>query len=312
MDNKRNGLLEVYRLLICFWPLYFHNFLPARFDRSVFGYAELSLDFFFIISGLFLMRIYRREKDTPVLKGACKITFGRVRPIIFTMAFIAVFNFTCVLLFVKENYYDAIHLLFRYWWFILFLAVAVGVFYIFYRLLKREWLFAIFLALLGIGAAVAHYFVAIARTLPISLQFYTRTLCFIPLGILLSFIPPLRWKRFNINTVMTVILALTLLYLAYKQSDFPSGVGMIVIFASLVYFSLGTPVVGRVFDLIGQLSVRVYLYMSFITMFFILGITDGATLFLIDVSVAVIDVLVTNLIMTGMKFKAKRKAENSK
>ena len=25
MESKRNGLLEIYRFLICFWPLYFHK-----------------------------------------------------------------------------------------------------------------------------------------------------------------------------------------------------------------------------------------------------------------------------------------------
>ena len=148
MKSKRNGLLEIYRFIICFWPLYYHNFFFWPRDNKTFTVAELSVDFFFILSGFFLMRIMRREKETPVFQGAWRIMFSRVKPMIFTMCFIAAFNFICVALFIKEDYYNTIHLCFMYWWYVLFLTIAIGVFYLVYRLLKSEKRFVAFLVVL--------------------------------------------------------------------------------------------------------------------------------------------------------------------
>ena len=63
-------------------------------------------------------------------------------------------------------------------------------------------------------------------------------------------------------------------------------------FGALVYFSSHISLGGRAFDLIGKLSVRMYLYMSFVTMLEILGLVNNRILFVIDVTLAVLDLFV--------------------
>ena len=291
MQSKRNGLLEIYRLIICFWPLYFHNFFFWLKDGKSFSVAELSVDFFFVLSGFFLMRAMRREKDTPVLLGTWKLMFGRVKPMMFTMCFITVFNFVCFALFIRENYLETLHLLFMYWWFVLFLTVGIGVLYLLYRALGSEKRFVIFLVILVILMALVQYGTVEKGMFFTRIVFFTRTLGCIPVGILISYIPQLKCKKINLNIIFVVILVPTLLYLAYNEKTFLTRLIMIAMFAALVYFSTGISVGGKVFDFLGQLSVRMYLYMSFVTMLYMLGLTNHRALFVIDVALAVMDTL---------------------
>lgn len=308
MESKRNGLLEIYRFLICFWPLYFHNFFYFLMDGKTFNYAVLSVDFFFILSGVFLMKLFRKEREAPVLKGFGRVMLGRVRPMAFTMCFITAFNLACLVIFIREDYYNTIHTLFMYWWFVLFLTVGVGVLYLIYRAFRKEKPFAVFLVLLVLSVAYIHYLVIVKRSLPIKLQFFTRTACFIPLGILISYIPPIKYKKFNPNIPFALVTGLTLLYLAYSQTSFASAVVMVVIFCALTYFSLGISVGGRFFDLVGKLSVRIYLYMSFVTMLYFLGLTNHRVLFVIDVSLSIMDLILSEYKRKYKKLKSKEKA----
>ena len=44
MEKRRNGLLEIYRFILCFWPMYHHNFFFfTKGDK--FSLAELAVDF---------------------------------------------------------------------------------------------------------------------------------------------------------------------------------------------------------------------------------------------------------------------------
>jgi hypothetical protein len=61
-----------------------------------------------------------------------------------------------------------------------------------------------------------------------------------------------------------------------------------------VYFSSNISVSGRVFDIAGKLSTRIYLYMAFVTVIYYLGITNHRMLFVIDVFLAVLDMVLTN------------------
>jgi hypothetical protein len=58
-----------------------------------------------------------------------------------------------------------------------------------------------------------------------------------------------------------------------------------------VYFSSNINVGGKFFDVVGQLSTRLYIYMGFLSMLSALGLTHHRLLFIIDVFLAVLDLL---------------------
>lgn len=292
MQKKRNGLLEIYRFLLCFLPLYYHNFFFWTRDGEIFGLPELAVDFFFMLSGFFLVRSMRKLKEEKLFVGTRKIMFGRLRPMLFSMCFIVVFNAVCVLLFIREDYFDTLFHLFMYWWFVLYLIVGIGIFYLVYRLLRKERIFIAFLVVLALGMACLHYSVVVEGKYISELVFMTRAFGCLSAGMIISFIPNLKKFKRLISIIAVVLLFPTLVYLMYSFKTFWTCIIMILMFGALTYFSSHISIGGKVFDLIGKLSVRMYLYMSFVTMLRILGLSNNRILFVVDVTLAVMDLIV--------------------
>lgn len=288
--KNRNGLLEIYRFLLCFVPLYYHSFFYFKRNYELFDVPELAVDFFFMLSGFFLMNSMRRLKDEKVLVGMGKIVFGRVKPMMFTLCFISAFNLICILIFVRENYLSTLFELFKYWWFVLYLAIGIGLIYLVYRALKSEKLFVVFLALLAAGMACLHYSVVELGMFIHELVFFTRAFGCISAGILVSYVPRLRIGKFNYAIPVVAFLLPTLIYLFFDNNSFLIRIAMVIMFGALMYFSVHINLGGRIFDLFGKLSVRMYLYMAMLTMLAILGLNNHRVLFVMDITLAVMDI----------------------
>jgi hypothetical protein len=282
-------------------PLYYHNFFLVERNYEIFDIPEMVIDFFFMLSGFFLMATMRKLKDERILVGAGKMMLGRIKPMLFTLSFITVFNFIAFLVCIKSDRLHVLSELFKYWWFVLFLTLGVGIFYIFYRILKSERRFVIFLILVAVASAVVHYLVVYHGALIWRAVFVTRALGGISAGILVSYIPKYKVKSFNPAIPLIILLIPALFYLAYNDKTFGICILMIVMFGALLYFTSHISVSGRAFDFIGVLSVRIYLYMAFITMLWYMGIKNNAVLFVIDVAVALIDSLITLLVIKHRK-----------
>lgn len=292
MKQKRNGLLEIYRFLLCFLPLYYHNFFFWERNYEVFGIPELAVDFFFMLSGFFLIGSMRKLKEEKLLRGTWKMMFGRLKPMLFTLCFIVVFNAICILLFVREDYFGTLFDLFKYWWFVLYLTIGIGVFYLIYRLLRKEGLFVAFLVLVALGMATLQYFVLVKGMFFSDLVFPIRTFGCLAAGMIVSYIPGLKKGRIFLSILAVAVLFPTLIYLMYSVKNFWICILIISMFGALMYFSANITFGGKVFDLIGQLSVRMYLYMAFVTMLRILGLSNYRILFVIDVTLASLDLCV--------------------
>ena len=295
MEKKRNGLLEIYRLILSFWPMYYHNFFFIAKNNAVFTVAPLTVDFFFVLSGLFLVPAINRMKEYNPFVAAGKIMIGKIKPLIFTLGFITAFNLVCLGLFIRENHFSVLFELFKYWWYVLYMVLVSGIYCLLYRAFKSEKAFGVFLFVTMIVMCIFHYQMEIRGRFIYEFTFVVKAFGCIALGILLSYIPKIPQNKplgFNYNIPIVAVLFLVLLYLTYHEKTYNECVIIILLFCALVYFSMGISVSGEIFDLIGKLSTRLYLYMAFVTMLYYLGITNHRQLFIIDLSVASIDLAV--------------------
>lgn len=289
MKSKRNGLLEIYRLIFCFWVMSCHDFFFLLNTTSAFSYAHLAVDFFFILSGFFLMNSMRKRKDEKLIKGTFKLLFQKLKPLLFTMGFIFIFNMLCVGFFIREDLFDVLFEVFRYWWYILYLVVAISVFYLIYRAVRKEFIFIIIISILAVIMGIFHYEVDQNDFLINWFTFLARTFGCISLGILISYIPHFKTRKFNINIIFVILIIPILFFFAYNEKTYLIRLIMITLFCCLVYFSSNINVTGKAFDIIGMLSVRMYLYMSFISMLDVLGVSNNRLLFIIDVFLSILD-----------------------
>ena len=303
--KRRNGLLEIYRLILCFWPMYYHHFFFTERDYSRFTVAELSVDFFYVLSGFFLIQSMKKNSKESTFMGMLKMMYGRLRPMLFSICFIGGFSLVCVGLFVESDYLNTLFEIFKYWWFVLYLVIAVGVFYLLYRLVKNEAVFGVIMLLLSLSMGIFHYHLAVRGFFIFEFTFVARTLGCIALGVLVSYIPMIKNKRLLISIPAVVVLFVALMYHAYSEKSYNMCIVMIVMFAFLVYFSANISVGGKVFDIMGKLGMRIYLYLPFITVIYYLGITHHRILFVLDITLAVLDLILDSYRTKYRALKAK-------
>lgn len=285
------GIFELYRILLCIWPLYHHGFFLIR-ENGTFTYPQLTVDFFFIISGFFLISSMRKLKKENIWIGTKKLMFSRLTPILSPLLACIVFNALCMILFIRSDIFNTLFINFRYWWYILYLVLGIALLFFAFRLIKNEKLYIIFLVALLITMGVFHYFLEIREFFIYEFTYMARTFACLSLGMLFSYLPKWSPKKFNVNAVIVAILVPFMIYLAYAPKNYLICLCMIALFAVLTYFSSNVNLNGKTFNLLGKMSSRMYVYMSFVSMLCVLGFDNCVMLFIIDICLSILDLLI--------------------
>ena len=292
IKHQRNGLIDIYKFILGFWVMFHHNFFFIERRDDIFSTAQLAVDFFFVISGYYLLRSMKKKEELPVGKGVWQIVRDRSKPLLFSICFITIFNLVCYFLFIRESIFENLFYMFRYWWYVLYLLIAASVFYLLYRLIKKKSAFIILLFVIAIGMAALDYYIETRAVVIYFYTFWTRTFGCIATGMLISYLPKWEFKKFNYSIPIIILLIPVIFYLAYKEKTFLTCILMIILFTSLVYFSTNITF-GRFTDIIGRLGTRMYLYISFITTLYLLGLSHHRILFVIDLALAVMDLILS-------------------
>ena len=303
MEKKRNGLLDLYRIFCCLWVLYFHHFSFFENTEKIYREAYFAVEFFFILSGIFLIKSIKRTDCLPFWKGCVKLIWGRLKPLVCTLIVVFCFNLTGIIVLASKNGFDFkthVGTVF-YLWFLPWLFFGVFMMYVLYRLVKNKYAYFIILGILAVaGYAVefgVHFTNEWTDQLPLSIA---RSLGGVSLGILVSQIPikKLNWKKINFNYLFIIVFITGIVWITYEIRNVWTRAGIIILFALLIYFTLGTNLSGRVFDFIGALSMRMYIYMAILCMLELFGVTYYRTLFFIDLILAL-----TDMFLFGFLFK---------
>lgn len=270
--------------------MYFHGFFFVEYGEA-FSVAQLTVDFFFVLSGFFLISSMQKlKKDKPLL-GAWELSFSRLKPISFALFFATAFNAVCIILFIRDDILGVLFTNFCYWWYILYLMVGIAVFYLLFRAIKSKKTYAIFLVGIILSMSVFHYAMEEKGFFIYEFTYLARTFSCLAVGMLCSYLPKWKPKKFNFNAIFVAILFPLMLYLAHGQKTYFIRVLMVGLFAGLVYFSANVNVGGKIFIILGKLSARMYVYMSFVSMLAVLGVTYCKLLFIIDLFVSILDLL---------------------
>lgn len=293
MEKKRNGLLELYRLFFCFWVMHHHDFFFFE-NKGGFSDALLAVDFFFILSGFFLIRSMRKSQEDPSFVGMAKLVWSRLKPILFSLCFVGAFNLICIALFIREDLGGVFFEVFRYWWYVLYMLVSIGLFYLLYRLIKNEKIFAVVLAVIALSMGVFHYMLEERNFFVYEFTFVARAFGYISTGMLFSYIPKWRTGKFNVSTLIILLLIPTIFYFAYYEKTYWTWLIMIALYALLVYFTSNISFNGKLFDVIGQMSAKMYVYMAFVSMLDVMGLSNHRLLFVIDVALSAVDVILSH------------------
>ncbi|MBO7273591.1 MAG: hypothetical protein J6V22_01925 [Clostridia bacterium] len=317
MEKKRNGLLDLYRIFFCFWVLYYHYFFFFENTDKIYREAKLAVEFFFILSGIFLLNSIKRTDGLPFWKGCAKLMWGRLKPLVCTLAVVFCFNLIGIIVLASKDGFDfQVHVgTVFYLWFLPFMFFGVFMMYVLYRLIKNKYVYFILLAIFVVAGYAVQFGIEFSGKwtdqLPLSIA---RSLGGVSLGVLVSRIPviKLRWKKINFNYLVLIVVLTGIIWMAREPRNAWARGGIIVLYALLIYFTLGTNLGGRGFDFIGAMSMRMYIYMAILCMLLLFGITYHRTLFFIDLILALTDMFLFGFLLKKlMKGNKKTIAHNT-
>ena len=78
--SNKNGLIELFRFLCSIWVAYYHGFFPVLSDK--FDGVNISVDFFFMVTGLFFLKSIEKYIDKPFSEGIKYIFWGKTKSFI--------------------------------------------------------------------------------------------------------------------------------------------------------------------------------------------------------------------------------------
>ena len=119
--GQKNSLIELMRFFFALWVLYYHGYVPYRVNG--FDEGSLAVEFFFVLSGFYLVRSLDKYIDLPLKQGL--LTFLKHRFLPIAIPFIINFAFSVWYYFKYGSFFT--HDLFGYLWYVrdLFLMMAI-------------------------------------------------------------------------------------------------------------------------------------------------------------------------------------------
>lgn len=254
-SSDKNGLIELFRFLCSVWVAYFHGFFPILSDK--FNGENVSVDFFFMVSGLFFLRSMEKYKDGSLHDGIVSIFWGRTKKITVPLCIAATSILYCNIVFPLE--FNGFNWPLSFLWFFAAQFVYLSLLFLIYRKTNKLWQFnvaCIIIACLCISLCVFDL-----------KQFYrvVRGPAMVAIGILVSQVPKIEFKNKKIslllNTAGFTVSAGAFIYLAYLPGADMGRAHLLLcaVCPTLLYFATSLPVRSKLLNLLGEISVFIYL-----------------------------------------------------
>lgn len=243
--KERNALFEIYRFFFAMWVVYYHGYF--FFKNSFFNHGYIAVEFFFILSGFFLIKSINKYLPLPFFKGFGKFSLKRLKDLGVTFGISIVFVIVYMLL-EKE-----ISLL-GYMWYIPCMFLAFGVIFALRKYIKSDKAFILTL----VAIVVVSYLVLYIPLLEGWGLF--RALGGVCLGVLISYIKKLPDSLKPLSIAMTIIFIIITLSLAFmvKTNYTFEYILIFLAFPALVYFTNCVPVKNKTCTFLGSLSFGLY------------------------------------------------------
>lgn len=279
--ETRNSLLELYRFLFALWVVWYHGFFI--FKNQYFSHGYIAVEFFFILSGFFLIKSIDKYKEKPFFNGLFTFLFKRIKSL--GLPFIVGVIFAIWYMFLECK----ISIL-GYLWYIPAMLLAFIIIFILRKFVSNKKLFLAIISLIVVASYLILY-IPILKGWGIF-----RGIGGVSLGVLISFIPKfnLKFKSINFNWIITILLIGLILYLAYlPKYDLISEYFMIfMLIPALIYFTNTLSINCSLLNFLGSLSFGLYAYQCVLRVLEFYFPLDQYWLFLILIGLVLVDKLV--------------------
>lgn len=271
----KNSLIELFRFLFALWVLYYHSFVPYK--GEMFGQGYLAVEFFFVLSGFFLMRSIDKYIHRPTKEGLLSFLKHRFKSI--AIPFLIGEVFVLIYSFVFEISYN---LFFGYLWYIRDLFIAMTCIFLLRKYIKKEKTFYIILA----TASLISFFGFLWLPIFAWPSGPFRSSAAIPLGIFAALVPQIKFKEKTnivlplVGFILSALGCISIIALPDKNLLL-SYILVIVGYPSLMYFTNQIHFSNKFFDWLGSLSFPIYAFQCILRVIEACGFENNTWLFVI-------------------------------
>lgn len=272
------------RFLFALWVVWYHGFFV--FKNQYFNHGYIAVEFFFILSGFYILKSIDKYKDKPLFVGLWHMLWKRIKAL--GLPFVVGLFFSFWFMFLEGK----ISLL-GFLWYIPFMLLSFALIYILRRLIKNTKIFVLILTFIAIASYLLLY-------IPILEGWgLFRGFGGVSLGVLLSLIPKinLKTKFINFNWIITATLFVLIFYFAYvpKENLVSEYFLVLLLMPMLIYFTNTLNVNSKLFNFLGSLSFGLYAYQCIIRVLEFYIPLAQHWLFLILISLVLFDKLIVSL-----------------
>lgn len=272
--RKRNSLIELYRFIFAINVVKNHGFFP--YQGKYFGPENLSVEFFFILSGWFIRTSFDKFINLPYFKGLFLMLKHKL--IALGIPLLISFLFWIPYRFMVES-----DVLFGYLWFIFDMFVIFVFYFTLRKLIRNEKVFFSITALLFVAASVLH-------AIP---DFHSngwfRSISSMSLGILISYIPSIKMKhQWLLYIPLVIVWGFIIRMLFFDYSFIEEEILNLLVFPALIYLTFQLSSHNKVFNYLGAISFGLYAYQHIPRLMRILEIGNVWIYFIIVVALAVL------------------------
>jgi peptidoglycan/LPS O-acetylase OafA/YrhL len=290
--SKRNSLMELYRFLFALWVVWYHGYF--LFKNQYFDHGYMAVEFFFILSGFYLLRAISRHQTDTFFGGLWKMLWRKLKSLGFTFVIGVVFVYWHMAILGEP-------VLFGYLWYIPIMLLASAVVYTLKRLIKNNIAFVVCLAVLVVVSYLILY-------IPVLEKFgVLRGIGAVSIGVLISMIPKisLRVKGFSFNLLITIMLIAVIAFLAcWPKEDLVSEYFLVLLLMpALVYFTSTVKVNIKFFNFLGSISFALYAYQCVLRVLRCYFELESYYFFLILIALVAVDTIVKALIKRSQNRK---------
>lgn len=291
----RNSILEILRLCASLWVMYYHGF--SLINRSeMFRNGRIAVDFFFILSGFYIIKSFIKEYDKTYLEGIKNLIYKRVGPISFTFGICFIFQLISYIQFYEGFFENSI---WGYLWYIPHMLIVFMIYFTLYKIAKNR---KVFNAITGILSVIC-YVLILTYTTDYGIF---RGIAGIGAGILLSQIPKCECKWFKniLSPILTILSfgSILIISIIHPSIIIQDSICLIVLFPTVIYFSSQIQFSNKIINSICSISLGLYMYQTVASLLEEnLIIVEGNILFLIVLILAIIDRIIISFVSNREK-----------
>jgi len=292
---RRNSLIEFYRFLFAMWVVWFHSYF--LFKDQHFGHGYIAVNFFFILSGFYLIKSIDKYKEMPFFKGITKFVVAKLKSLGWPLAISFV-------LAVWYMFLDTELTLFGFLWYIPFMFLSFVVIYIMRKYTLSNKKLIIFLIISVVLNYILYYNPFIEGI------WLFGAVGGVSMGVLLSLVPKkeLKLKTINFNWIITFVLFFVTIYLAYLPNPnlVREYIMVLLLIPLLIFFTNTVKVNCNFLNFLGSMSFGLYVYQCIIRIIDYYIPMKQYWLFIILLGIVLLDKLI-EYIYKYYKFREKSK-----